>query len=481
MPRKATLLKSLTRGRVRASWNKYNLFNLYKKAPVNFTGKSLFQQKWHAKSETRAYHGEHLTEHRWQQNFTPSLKGVAQLDSSLKGTDERETPMNLQTYAVLEKRLDFALFRAMFASSVRQARQFILHNNVTVNGIPIRHPNYELQQGDVFAVDPECVLSALGMKKPGLKQSYDVDKLQVIKWNTFINEATKNPYGVWKRLQEKRQKQAKVHTTQYDSSFLQNDEFSAKKIADYNDKVEKNMLSAQRNSSRSTIFKDILQIVRGAPSKDSLDQQKFNATFGDQLSEKCFNVFKLLGENHPLYETADLEKEVDSYMSRKNADVAEGELHTFKKVKQLLSEIHTSYLEKLRLDFQKKKADPNSTEIPYDADWIKRLRKHPNLPKKWDEVSELENPEKEIKVNLPWQKGFFGRADPSKPYFSPWAPRPFLAPFAILPQHLEVSFDTCHAVYLRDPVARPGESEVISPFGVDAHKRAYMWYIRKGL
>ena len=53
MPRKANLLKSLARGRVRTSFNKYNLFNLYKKGGVDLKSKSLYQQKWTAKQETR--------------------------------------------------------------------------------------------------------------------------------------------------------------------------------------------------------------------------------------------------------------------------------------------------------------------------------------------------------------------------------------------------------------------------------------------
>lgn len=38
------------------------------------------------------------------------------------------------TYAPLERRLDTAIFRAMFASSSRQARQFVIHGAVKVNG-----------------------------------------------------------------------------------------------------------------------------------------------------------------------------------------------------------------------------------------------------------------------------------------------------------------------------------------------------------
>lgn len=41
--------------------------------------------------------------------------------------------MNM-TFAPMERRLDTALFRAMFASSARQARQFVVHGAVKVNG-----------------------------------------------------------------------------------------------------------------------------------------------------------------------------------------------------------------------------------------------------------------------------------------------------------------------------------------------------------
>jgi len=43
-------------------------------------------------------------------------------------------PFSQMTFAPLERRLDVAIFRAMFASSTRQARQFVVHGAVTVNG-----------------------------------------------------------------------------------------------------------------------------------------------------------------------------------------------------------------------------------------------------------------------------------------------------------------------------------------------------------
>lgn len=44
------------------------------------------------------------------------------------------TPYLNMTYAPTERRLDTAIFRALFASSTRQARQFVVHGYVKVNG-----------------------------------------------------------------------------------------------------------------------------------------------------------------------------------------------------------------------------------------------------------------------------------------------------------------------------------------------------------
>ena len=45
-----------------------------------------------------------------------------------------KTPYLNMTYAPTERRLDTAIFRALFASSTRQARQFVVHGYVKVNG-----------------------------------------------------------------------------------------------------------------------------------------------------------------------------------------------------------------------------------------------------------------------------------------------------------------------------------------------------------
>jgi hypothetical protein len=69
--------------------------------------------------------------------------------------------------------------------------------------------------------------------------------------------------------------------------------------------------------------------------------------------------------------------------------------------------------------------------------------------------------------------------DPTKPYATPWRPRPFMSAFAFIPRYLEVNQNICAAVYLRHPVARPGLAEVPTPFGETVNQLAFTWYLRR--
>jgi len=69
--------------------------------------------------------------------------------------------------------------------------------------------------------------------------------------------------------------------------------------------------------------------------------------------------------------------------------------------------------------------------------------------------------------------------DESKPYATPWAPRPYMSAFAFIPRYLEVNHNICSAVYLRHPVARPGLAEVPTPFSAEQLQLAFNWYLRR--
>lgn len=69
--------------------------------------------------------------------------------------------------------------------------------------------------------------------------------------------------------------------------------------------------------------------------------------------------------------------------------------------------------------------------------------------------------------------------DETKPYATPWEPRRYMSPFAFIPRYLEVNQNICAAVYLRHPVARQGQAEVPSPFPPHVMELAFNWYLRR--
>jgi small subunit ribosomal protein S4 len=56
---------------------------------------------------------------------------------------------------MLEQRIDNVVFRTNFAASRNQARQFVRHGHVLVNGKRVTIPSYRVRPGDVIAIGPK--------------------------------------------------------------------------------------------------------------------------------------------------------------------------------------------------------------------------------------------------------------------------------------------------------------------------------------
>ncbi|CAL1710646.1 unnamed protein product [Somion occarium] len=56
----------------------------------------------------------------------------------------------------------------------------------------------------------------------------------------------------------------------------------------------------------------------------------------------------------------------------------------------------------------------------------------------------------------------------------------YASPFIFIPAYLEASFSTCSVIYLRHPTARPGYSEIPTPYDADGYvvRFAWEWYTR---
>jgi len=55
----------------------------------------------------------------------------------------------------LESRLDNTVFRMGFARTRRQARQFVSHRHIVVNGSVVNIPSYDCKEGDIISVRPK--------------------------------------------------------------------------------------------------------------------------------------------------------------------------------------------------------------------------------------------------------------------------------------------------------------------------------------
>ncbi len=91
----------------------------------------------------------------------------------------KKKPGNTATYLVelLERRLDNVVYRLGLASTRRQARQIVTHGFMSVNGVAVDVPSYQVRPGDIVAVRET-------KKKKGLisQMAAEVQKRERPKW-----------------------------------------------------------------------------------------------------------------------------------------------------------------------------------------------------------------------------------------------------------------------------------------------------------
>lgn len=447
---------SLSRKRIRASFNKYNVYNALtwrKNRPLS----TQYRQIFFAKQESRAYHGDRLTENQFKNHFRGDLPVVSPLQSSRKSGDgSLDIPYALQTFVGLERRLDFAVFRSLLASSVRQAAYCILRGSVKVNGVRIKSPGYILRPGDMFSVDPRRVLFALGRPKPSKAESIETTNRIIKKFNAYIDKCHSHPQRMWK-LRQKHRKRHRVYNAKYESR-------REKRVELHNKEVLKKMQQALEAVKPVGVLERVLK-GQFTPQPKVVGvvkeiQRLTSLSLESKSSGEAFTEVQVLDEK-------DANKLASTYYGDGEAPPHRSD------VKHLVKQVVDSELDSITASYQLQLSKLD--EDPYDPDWLARLPPKVELLKE-DEIEDVSA----VKIPLPFSTTggkLYGLSEPSKTWFTPWSPRQFISPFAILPHHIEVDFQTCHAVYLRDPVARPGHSEVISPFNLDMHERAYLWYI----
>jgi small subunit ribosomal protein S4 len=87
--------------------------------------------------------------------------------------------------ALLERRLDSAIYRLGFANSRNEARQLVKHNHFMVNQTKVNIPSYLLRPGDMIQVREKSkkvvrILEAMeGVARRGVPQWLELDKEQM--------------------------------------------------------------------------------------------------------------------------------------------------------------------------------------------------------------------------------------------------------------------------------------------------------------
>ena len=91
----------------------------------------------------------------------------------------------------LELRLDNAVYRLGFAGTRAQARQFVSHGHVTVNGRRVNRPSYQLRPGDTVAIKPGRAVEPL--VRDGISLGFIVPAWLVADQDTLTGQVRHNP------------------------------------------------------------------------------------------------------------------------------------------------------------------------------------------------------------------------------------------------------------------------------------------------
>ncbi|PLB45431.1 putative 30S ribosomal subunit S4 [Aspergillus steynii IBT 23096] len=461
--RATTPLKPVNKPRIRQSWSKYNLFNINRMQNPNTFYRTFFQQKWMAKSLARSYHGEQLPEKQWQRMFSPRIRSVVPMDpyrlaaddgsamsagrgsglTGPRGSNPRPIPFSQMTFAPLERRLDVAVHRALFASSTRQARQFVVHGAVTVNGKKMRYPGYLLNPGDLFQVDPERVMYATGAPK---------DKHERRESRVARRKAAETPAegeGAEEGAAAEESSEKKETETEVDNKKAEEEDpretlkallAQAKVIMGSN----KEVLPAKRKQELRGFQKAIKRVLSRSDSSTIL---------ADSL-EAQFSQLTLL-------------------LKAKRAEAKQS-----KKSEQPKESAQEQSPEKPAAAPEAASTEATANENKLGEALTEAFRQAAENPDADVDTSELSDEEFNVLKRALVQMRD-NPIDSTKPYATPWRPRDYMSAFAFIPRYLEVNHNICAAVYLRHPVARPGISEVPSPFSESVGTLAYTWYLRR--
>lgn len=381
---------------------------------------------------------------------------------------EQMTPYMQMTFAPLERRLDTAIFRALFASSVRQARQFVIHGAVKVNGKKMVHPSYALNPGDMFQVDIEKVMYGTGQQKAATGTKRVTENLEARKKSAEqLQQRFLSKYAA--PAEKESEAAAPADGEEVAETEGENDaaETTATQTVNLDALTEEERWQLT-NRSLKFLLKDVKKLLKNNPKDLTAKEKK-------QLRLFRADAKRLM--SHP-----------------EHSDVGAQELMEELQLQMKSHELMRESFEKLSLNSSNEAAETKaSTATEETASEAVELNRDRHISKGFEGLTE-EQQEKAKRIMADSQltrdeMRKLGRllkydeenpVDDSKPYATPWKPRAFMSAFAFVPRYLEVNPNVCAAVYLRHPVARKGMAEVPTPFSYLTNQLTHNWYLERG-
>jgi hypothetical protein len=127
--------------------------------------------------------------------------------------------------------------------------------------------------------------------------------------------------------------------------------------------------------------------------------------------------------------------------------------------------------------------------VSVDPAEIRFLQEQPETPAKESENDDgVDSEGKEAKSEETPSKAVesisakpYSLAFRSKKGLTPFNLPDYASPFLFVPGYLEPSFKTCSVIYVRHPTARPGYSEIPTPYDADGEivRFAWEWYAKR--
>ena len=348
-----------------------------------------------------------------------------------RGRRKQKTPYMHMAFHPLERRLDTAIWRALFASSTKQARQFVVHGAVKVNGKKMIYPGYQLNPGDMFSVDPEKVLYATGARKYQKDNPTSTQELQAL------------------RQQQKEERRARAQEER------EAEEESEAGAATLESDAEREAMST-KPEEQDDPKKALKSLMTRAERILDDSKRKLSGKRQQELREFSRSVKKTLSKLRGVEED-----QIEDTIGGLETGLAE-------------------ILTKIPQDSLPSDTLLDTAEAAEQRDEATTETASSNPQMKDPETIDVYRARKDAELlHAALERARENPIDASKPYATPWRPREFMSAFAFIPRYLEVNQNVCSAVYLRHPVARPGLAEVPTPFHGETLGLAFNWYLRR--